>query len=150
MKGSFDNWAQEHVMELAASEPFLVYAFPAMIESVVQSRDLAIPVFYKFIVDGVWQLDQLDKSKMVVVDDQGNANHVVNVKKANGVIGDSAIEIDGDVVLVQPPPALPLKNEVAVELPEPLPVVDSNPAIELESKPSVRFVSKTPQRYVPH
>ncbi|KAI3633866.1 hypothetical protein MIR68_008198 [Amoeboaphelidium protococcarum] len=87
VKGSFDEWKEEHVMDLVTSEPGAVYEYPIKVDSIKQSPSDSqeapepIEVQYKFIVDGEWVLNDADADKLTLTDDAGNVNHVLYIQR---------------------------------------------------------------------
>ncbi|KAI3645095.1 hypothetical protein MP228_011259 [Amoeboaphelidium protococcarum] len=87
VKGSFDEWKEEHVMDLVTSEPSAVYEYPIKVDSIKQSPSDSkeasepIKVQYKFIVDGEWVLNDADADKLTLTDDAGNVNHVLYIQR---------------------------------------------------------------------
>ncbi|KAI3634883.1 hypothetical protein MIR68_007264 [Amoeboaphelidium protococcarum] len=87
VKGSFDEWKEEHVMDLVTSEPAAVYEYPIKVDSIKQfpsdTKEALEPikVQYKFIVDGEWVLNDADADKLTLTDDAGNVNHVLYIQR---------------------------------------------------------------------
>ncbi|KAI3643883.1 hypothetical protein MP228_010047 [Amoeboaphelidium protococcarum] len=87
VKGSFDEWKEEHVMDLVTSEPSAVYEYPIKVDSIKQfpsdTKEALEPikVQYKFIVDGEWVLNDADADKLTLTDDAGNVNHVLYIQR---------------------------------------------------------------------